>query len=222
MVEFIFFICYSILHSMCNISLKLFNGDKTMINSNDRRVKRTQKAIKDAMITLLKKKEINKITIKEITDLADIDRRTFYLHYEDIYDLMQKMQDEVISAFEEQLLNNENDEIPDDKPFYLITTAFDFFCDNAEISEIFLRENSNYNFAKRIDEIIKERCFALWEKLYPNCPKSKMEIVYAYTLCGTIGVFVIWQRGLTNKSREDIIISTDRIARLSCNLLNSD
>lgn len=59
--------------------------------SHDRRVRKTQTAIKDALITLLEKKRFEEITIQEISDLADVNRSTFYTHFIDKYDLLDKM-----------------------------------------------------------------------------------------------------------------------------------
>ena len=47
----------------------------------DRRVRKTKKAIQEAYFKLLEKKKTEKITVAEITREADIDRKTFYLHY---------------------------------------------------------------------------------------------------------------------------------------------
>lgn len=58
----------------------------------DRRVRKTQSAIKKAFIQLLKQKDLDHITIHDITEAADINRGTFYLHYEDKYDLLEKME----------------------------------------------------------------------------------------------------------------------------------
>ena len=51
----------------------------------DRRVRKTRSAIKSSFIELLNEKELEKITIQDIADRADINRGTFYLHYEDKY-----------------------------------------------------------------------------------------------------------------------------------------
>ena len=57
----------------------------------DRRVNRTKRQIKKALINLLSKKALSRITVSEITELADIGRGTFYTHYQDIYDLYQRI-----------------------------------------------------------------------------------------------------------------------------------
>lgn len=57
---------------------------------NDRRVRRTRTAIQSAFLKLIFEKDINKITVKELCERADINKSTFYLHYRDIYDLAEQ------------------------------------------------------------------------------------------------------------------------------------
>jgi len=62
----------------------------------DPRVLRTRKLIMDSFIDLSGKKEFKDITIKDITSEAMINRATFYYHFEDIYDLLEKVLSEVL------------------------------------------------------------------------------------------------------------------------------
>ncbi|WP_323703177.1 TetR-like C-terminal domain-containing protein [Mammaliicoccus sp. Dog046] len=64
--------------------------------AEDRRVRKSKNAIKKAFIELLKENRIEKITIQEISDLADVNRGTFYLNYEDKYALLDEMENEQI------------------------------------------------------------------------------------------------------------------------------
>ena len=59
----------------------------------DRRVEKTKKSIHAAFVTLIQKKPYASITISELAEEADIDRRTFYLHYECIEDVAKEMQE---------------------------------------------------------------------------------------------------------------------------------
>ncbi|KOY80566.1 TetR/AcrR family transcriptional regulator [Lysinibacillus macroides] len=61
----------------------------------DPRVLRTRKSIMDAFIELSTKKEFKDITVKDITTEAMVNRATFYAHFEDIYDLLEKVLSEV-------------------------------------------------------------------------------------------------------------------------------
>jgi AcrR family transcriptional regulator len=63
----------------------------------DRRMLKSQKAIKNAFIELMSEKNFDKITIQEISDKANVGRRTFYDHYMDKYDLLDKITEEHIN-----------------------------------------------------------------------------------------------------------------------------
>lgn len=62
----------------------------------DLRVKKTINNIKDAFYELRKKKSLDKISVKELSELAMINKATFYLHYHDIYELSDKLESELI------------------------------------------------------------------------------------------------------------------------------
>ena len=63
---------------------------------SDRRVKKTKKAIQNALLTLMDRKNISDITIIELTREADVNRKTFYNHYSDIYQVMDEIEDNIV------------------------------------------------------------------------------------------------------------------------------
>src|SRR5687767_9297031 len=62
----------------------------------DRRIAKSQIAIKKAVTELMSEKSFDDITIQDIADRADVNRGTIYLHYTDKYDLLDKMIEEHI------------------------------------------------------------------------------------------------------------------------------
>jgi AcrR family transcriptional regulator len=67
----------------------------------DRRIAKSQIAIKNAVIELMSEKSFDDITIQDIADRADVNRGTIYLHYTDKYDLLDKMIEEHIDNLRE-------------------------------------------------------------------------------------------------------------------------
>ncbi|NIK23216.1 TetR/AcrR family transcriptional regulator [Paenibacillus lupini] len=63
----------------------------------DRRVQKSQKAIKNAFIELMSEKSFDNITIQDISDRANVGRRTIYDHYMDKFDLLDKLIEEHIN-----------------------------------------------------------------------------------------------------------------------------
>lgn len=67
----------------------------------DRRITKSQKAIKEAIIELMSEKNFDDITIQDISDRANVNRGTIYLHYTDKYDLLDKLMEEHINKMRE-------------------------------------------------------------------------------------------------------------------------
>ena len=59
----------------------------------NRKVKYTKMVIRESLFKLLKTKQLNQITVKELCRLADINRGTFYSHYTDLFDLVEKLEE---------------------------------------------------------------------------------------------------------------------------------
>ena len=71
-----------------------------MRDSNlDLRVVRTKTAIRNAFVELIEEKGFDAITVKDITTKANINRGTFYAHYQDKFDLMTKCQEDIMYEF---------------------------------------------------------------------------------------------------------------------------
>ncbi len=75
-------------------------GNKTTV---DLRVIKTKKAIRNAFAELLSTKDINKITIKDISDKAIINRKTFYNYYAGVYQLIDEIENELVATLTETL-----------------------------------------------------------------------------------------------------------------------
>ena len=70
-------------------------GEETV----DRRVRKTKKQLRECLTRLLKEKKVQDITVRELTDMADLNRGTFYLHYRDVFDLLEKTENELLDEF---------------------------------------------------------------------------------------------------------------------------
>ena len=66
----------------------------------DRRVRKTKNQLRQGLARLMLEKSLKEITVKELTDLVDMNRGTFYLHYRDIYDMVEKIEDTIMTEFQ--------------------------------------------------------------------------------------------------------------------------
>lgn len=69
----------------------------------DRRVIKTKRAIRNAFITLMAQKDVNDISIKDIADAADVDRKTVYNYYNGIYEIREELENDLIVLWKEAI-----------------------------------------------------------------------------------------------------------------------
>lgn len=67
----------------------------------DRRVIKTKKAIRNAFLMLRIEKDMDKITIKELADRADVDRKTVYNYYKNVEEILGEIENELVANFKE-------------------------------------------------------------------------------------------------------------------------
>lgn len=114
----------------------------------DRRVKRTKKALRECLFRLLEEKSADEITVKELTELADINRSTFYFYYKDIDDMLLCIQDEIYSVFEEDVIKKA-DVFETAEDFVQYLTRFLVFCKENEKHCKFVLGNDPKNTLSR-------------------------------------------------------------------------
>ena len=66
--------------------------------ATDRRTERTKAKILEALLELSKEKSINEISIRELTERAKIHRNTFYIHYTDVYGILDDLENHMCTV----------------------------------------------------------------------------------------------------------------------------
>ncbi|MBU5272210.1 TetR/AcrR family transcriptional regulator [Staphylococcus caprae] len=127
----------------------------------DRRIRKTKSSIKKAFTTLLQNKDLDKITIRDITSEADVNRGTFYLHYEDKYMLLNDMEDECISELSHLThFNHINGETVEEISQLFIenvlTKILQHIDDNLEFYHTILQLERTSKLEEKISELMKE------------------------------------------------------------------
>lgn len=157
------------------------------MSKNDKRVKYTKQAIHDAVLELLKTKSIDSMSVKEICELADVNRGTFYLHYGQPRDVLSEIEDQFINE-NRAFFNNYWDKQHD---LNSISDIFSYFLNNQNNSNVLLGTNGN-SFLNRIIEMERERVVEEWNKEYPAYSKEKLNYLYDYVIQGSMKLVLNW------------------------------
>lgn len=156
----------------------------------DLRIVKTKKAIRKAFFELLRTKDINSITIKEIAELAEIDRKTFYSHYDAIYDLVDELEDEAVLLVAELVYDMDAYAIfsnPDQMRYVLETIT-----ENKAFSYLrYLFIKGNADLLTKFTTSVKSRMIA---EIKPrlSLDDTTLSLVVDYTIAGITTCYQSW------------------------------
>ncbi len=182
----------------------------------DPRILRTRKLIMDSFIELSSKKEFKDITIKDITTEAMINRATFYYHFEDIYDLLEKVLSEVL------LVNlncdfYENDEL-NEEAFISIFKAITNF-------QRSLSTRCHRGYEDTIARIIREQLEIIFYKMLLKQKTTEedeaLKTIAVILSWGIYGASVEWKRNSMKVPPEEFIKSAIPYLMSGINLIRN-
>lgn len=176
----------------------------------DRRVRKTRTLLRKCLTELLKKKKIQDITVREISDLADINRGTFYLHYKDVFDLMEQVETELLDELNE-LINKYGPGAFLNKPSGIFTEVFTLVKNNADIVAILIGENGDLNFVNRLNGIVREKCLKDFMELFRNGNPESFNAYYSFIVSGCIGIVQYWLAAGVKETPEQLAFMTEQI-----------
>ena len=184
--------------------------------SADRRVRKTRRLLKECFIRLLNEKKIQDISVRELADMADINRGTFYLHYRDVYDLMDRIEEDIIQDLEEIVSHYSTAELIE-KPSLFFLELYPLAKENAGIITALLGENGDLHFSFRMENFLKEYCLNSWVSSQAGrtpMNDSTITLYSAFIVSGCLGVIKSWiESGFLRTPEEMARITEDFIVR---------
>jgi AcrR family transcriptional regulator len=182
----------------------------------DRRTRKTKKLYENALIELLKTKDINKITVTDLSEMADCTRGTFYIHYDDIYDLLESIESNMIYELEyiaEAPLPETANSIFEDE-FARILKALEFIDAHREVFKALLNEQGNLLFLSRIKKNFSQKLLHNFLNVTSNVDKKYNNVLSSFLISGFIGIIQEW-------IKEDSDISVLELATVILTMLRN-
>ncbi|WP_339316708.1 TetR/AcrR family transcriptional regulator C-terminal domain-containing protein [Paenibacillus sp. FSL R10-2734] len=165
----------------------------------DPRVLRTRQMLRDAVIELLEEMDIEKISVNRIAERAQINRVTFYLHYRDLPDMLEKMADDMVEDILEVVNNKDNtQESVEEENLRILENLLKHIADHAKFYKIVLTSKRSPIFTDRLFNLMAEIISAHKEKKEGGADHSKIpiqkDIAIWYGSAALIGTVIAWLR----------------------------
>ncbi|MBY2479007.1 TetR/AcrR family transcriptional regulator [Clostridioides difficile] len=186
--------------------------------SIDRRKIRTKKMIRSALAELIDEKGFNNISVTDLTQRADINRGTFYLHYVDKYDLLEKIENEIIQEIEEETKHLDSVNMMNldtsNEPLPFMVKLFEYFKENSVIIKSILGPKGDPTFERKIKRFIGSNLFEKQKIKNFNIDEAVISEEYfiQYILSADLGVIQHWLEKNMKESPEEMALILARMS----------
>ena len=163
---------------------------------NNRRVRFTRSALREALIDLILEKPLASITVKDICARADINRSTFYLHFKDVTDILRTTEDEIIEHMRTHTPTpdrrfHEPEEI---KVFF--TSFLEHIRQTPRIMkviQVLCSEQGDPYFVRKLQSLTYEAFLNGWDMhMMPQMSENQKLLVYSYLISGMVAMLSTW------------------------------
>ena len=168
----------------------------------DRRIIKTKKAIRNSFAELLSEKDINDITIKDISDTADINRKTFYNYYGGIYQVIDEIENEIVSAFD-AVISDVDYKRDMQNPYVIFSKLTAVINNDIDFYGHLMKMNNNAKLVTKIISTLKAKVrVSVSSQL--EIDEQTLDLMLDYTISGMISVYKNWFNSGRKQSIEEL------------------
>ncbi len=159
--------------------------------TQDRRIKRTKMLLQNALVDLMLEKAVGKISVKELTQKADVNRSTFYLHYLDIYDMLEQMETEFVETIQ-GFFHDFFTPLPTSMPLTLFVNISEWLEQDKEYYVKLLRGSASGYIFEELESRIRDEFLTLLYLIFLDEESLDLRTRVNFTVSGTVGVLRMW------------------------------
>lgn len=161
----------------------------------DRRVRKSEAAMAEALLALMEQKPLAQITVRELVDEADVNRSTFYRHYLDIPDMTERLGDELIEGIHAILLEYK-DNPGTGIPAECVTEVFEYLQENRRMFLALEGAGGDMRFPRAMDEMLKAYAHEhLWPKYGIGASDPRLPLIFSFFMTGLFALMREWLAG---------------------------
>ena len=165
-----------------------------MKDKEDRRVRKTRKLLKNALVERLQTAELTNISVKELCSDADINRSTFYLHYSNVFDLRNSIENEIIDTMTEILAGFKAEVIlTDPLPLLLEVTSY-MESENQIIRKLF-KTREAFALMEKIKDCFTGYFLENCRDIIPRGHIADLDLYISFVVSGSVSLFYKWFLG---------------------------
>ena len=123
-------------------------------NPEDRRARRSRKLLKESLLELMKRKSFSDISVRDVTDAADMNRATFYLHYSGTAELLQSVEEDLLSELQALVDSHMQETFAVGSVAPVFEPVLDFAVEHREICAVLFASSEATGFIQSLQQLV--------------------------------------------------------------------
>ncbi len=178
-----------------------------MSKTGNGRKQKTKKQLAESLASLLKTKPLSSLTVREIAENADLNRCTFYLHYKNVYDMVDKLQKETFEKFS-SIVDNYVPQKDSRSLTPALVAIYELLQENAKLSLCLLSRNGDAAFVDTLKKVMHEKFFIGSCTVFGITDTTAFSYFYEFVISGCVGIFRTWLENGMKETPEEMAALT--------------
>ena len=178
--------------------------------SEDRRARRSRKLLKQGFMDLLREKGFSRISVRDITERADVNRGTFYLHYPDTAALMRSVEEDMLNEAQALIDAHLREAMEGNSLRPLFEPLLDYVVEHREACATLFRNDSCSGFLEGIQKLSCENGRRLLARRYSALTEEQLTYFSGFAAFGLTGLMKTWFDGGMSTPKEQLLELADK------------
>ena len=179
-------------------------------NPEDRRARRSRRMLKESLLELMKKKTFSEISVRDVTDGADMNRGTFYLHYAGTAELLQSLEDDLLEEVQALIDAHIPETVAKGSVGPVLGPVVDFIVEHRETCAVLFSSSEASRFIQSLQQLISRNGAVLLETWFHTRDQARTEYFLSFLTWGFIGLLEEWFRQGMALPKAELVNAADR------------
>lgn len=181
-------------------------------NPEDRRARRTRKLLKESLLALMREKPFAEISVRDVTDRADVNRTTFYLHYADTAQLLQSAEEDLLLKARELIDAHVQETVADGSMRPVFEPVLDFVVEHRELCAMLIENNKASRFVENLQQMIQHSGAEIVRARYHSGDDRQLSYLLEFLTYGLIGLLLEWFRDGMSLPKNELLKEAELLA----------
>lgn len=181
-------------------------------NPEDRRARRSRKLLKESLLELMKQKTFAEISVRDVTDAADMNRGTFYLHYAGTAELLENLEEDLLAEIQALVDAHMQETVDVGSVIPVFEPVLDFAAEHRETCTVLFTSSEASGFFEAIQRLVHRNGTPLVRAWFPQADPRRTEYLLNFLAWGLIGLLAEWFETDMAMPKAELLASAQHMA----------